>query len=306
MIRTLGQLTKSILAKLIMINLENVYLEVQLNTIGAELTRIYSKETGLDYLWPGDEAFWERQAPVLFPIIGKLKGGDFRYLGEYYKLPQHGFARNQQFDVVDQTSDAVRLSIKSNEETLKVYPFRFELVISYQLVENSVKVSYRVMNQDEKEMAFSIGGHPGFRCPLEEGLAFEDYYLEFDEPETPTQIMLSGATSLRSGMEAEVVLGNKIKLDYALFKNDALIYEGLKSKQVHLKSSKSAHGISFSFEDWRYLAFWTKPDAPFICFEPWCGIADADDSNGLIWTKKGIEKLESEQKFEVAFQMAFF
>lgn len=289
-----------------MIKLENDFLEVELNTAGAELTRIYSKETGLDYLWEGDEAFWERQAPVLFPIVGKLKGGDFRYMGEYYKLPQHGFARNQQFEVISQTSDAVTLSIKSSEETLKIYPFRFELVIGYQLVENSVKVSYQVINHDEKEMAFSIGGHPGFRCPLEEGLTLEDYYLEFDEPESPMQIMLNGATGLRNGIEVPVDLGNKISLDYSLFKNDALIYEGLQSKQVHLRSSRSAHGISFTYEGWRYLAFWTKQDAPFICFEPWCGIADADDSDGLIWVKKGIEKLEANQAFDVSYNMTFY
>ena len=289
-----------------MIKLENDDLSIELNLQGAELTRIYSKETGLDYLWEGNEEFWGRQSPVLFPIVGKLKGGDFRYLGEFYKLPQHGFARNQQFEVVEQSGGAVSLSLKNNEETLKGYPFKFELIITYQLTGASVEVYCQVVNNDEKEMAFSIGGHPGFRCPLEEGLTLEDYYIEFDEPETPSQIMLNGATSLRNGIEAPVDLGKTIELNYDLFNNDALIYEGLKSKQVHLKSHKSPHGVSFNFEGWQFMAFWTKQDAPFICFEPWCGIADADDSDGLIWTKKGIEKLETDQKFEVSFQMSFY
>jgi len=287
--------------------IENDVLLVEIKSAGAEMTRVYSKTTKLEYLWKGDPTFWGRHAPVLFPIIGQVKDKTYTVDGNNFHLSQHGFARDNEFTIINQEPDAVTLELTSSDELTKVYPFKFALKVSYSLSNNELFVSYQVINKDEKEIIFSIGGHPAFNCPLVEGTSFDDYYLEFPEKETPTQIHLNTQTGLRNGKEEQVDLGNKIDLNYDLFKNDALIYEGLKSSGVSLLSTKHQHGLTFGFNDWRYLAFWTKEkNAPFVCLEPWCGITDADDSKGEFKNKLAVENLGVEKRFSIEYSVKFF
>ncbi len=287
--------------------LENDCLLIEINSVGAELTRIYSKKTELEYLWEGDSKFWGRQSPILFPTVGLLKDKKYTIDGVKYTLPQHGFARDCDFEIINQKNNSVILELIYSEETLKIYPFKFSLEISYHLDKNKLNVGYKVINIDTKEILFSIGGHPGFKCPLVEGTLFEDYYFEFTQDENPKQLFINPVIGLLNGKEANVDLGKRIPLDYSLFKNDALIYEGLKSTEVSLVSSKHQHGLTFNFEDWKYLAFWTKgKDAPFICIEPWCGIADSENGNTDFSTKLGIEKLAVEKTFAIDYSMEFF
>ena len=164
-----------------------------------------------------------------------------------------------------------------------------------------------MINRDEKEIFFSIGGHPAFNCPLVENTSFGDYYLEFSKEERVHQLHLNTETGLRNGFEEQVDLGNKIKLNYDLFTNDALIYKGLRSSEVSLKSSKHKHGVTFGFSGWEYLAFWTKQkNTPFVCIEPWCGITDADDSNGKFADKIGVRKLAVEKRFAIEYSVKCF
>ena len=289
-----------------MISLENEHLLINVKQEGAELTRIYSKKMQLEYLWEGDDAFWGRQAPVLFPIVGKLRNGTYRYKNKDYALSQHGFARDQRFDIISKTDDTISFCFESNEATLLVYPFRFQLIISYQLNANALTVSYQVINLDDRELLFSIGGHPGFRCPLEPGLNFDDYFLSFEHNEQPQQLMLDAATGLRTGVEKTIDFGNKVALNYELFNNDALIFEGLSSTMVKLQTERNEHGLNFRFAGWKYMAFWTKKDAPYICFEPWHGIADAKDSNQDFANKKGIIHLAGNKQKAFNYEITCF
>lgn len=287
--------------------IQNEELLVEIKLAGAELTKIYSKTTKLDYLWKGDATFWGRHAPVLFPIVGQVKDKNYVVDGVNYQLSQHGFARDQVFELVHQEEDAATFELSYSEESLAVYPFKFALQVTYQLIKNQLVVSYQVINKDDKELLFSLGGHPAFNCPLVEGTSFDDYYLSFPKQESPKQLHLNTATGLRNGQEDEVNLGDQLALNYDLFSNDALIYEGLKSSEVSLLSNKHDHGLTFTFEDWNYMAFWTKEkNAPFLCLEPWCGITDADDSNGDFKTKLGIEKLAVEKRFSIDYAVTFF
>ena len=251
-----------------MISLENEHLLINVKQEGAELTRIYSKKTQLEYLWEGDDAFWGRQAPVLFPIVGKLRNGTYQYKDKDYALSQHGFARDQQFDIISKTDDTISFCFESNEATLLVYPFHFQLIISYQLNANSLTVSYQIINLDDHEMLFSVGGHPGFRCPLEPGLNFDDYRLSFEHNEQPQQLLLDPATGLMTGIEKTIDLGNKIALNYVLFNNDALIFEGLSSTKVKLETERSEHGIRFGFDGWEYMAFGLKKRLRIFVLNP--------------------------------------
>ena len=287
--------------------LENEALIVELKSAGAELTRIYSKKTGLEYLWKGDAMFWGRHAPVLFPIVGQVKDKSYQVDGENYHLSQHGFARDNEFEVVYQDDSKARFELKSSVETLEIYPFEFVLHIEYDLVGSELSIAYSVINKSNKEMFFSIGAHPAFNCPLVEGTTFDDYYLEFPQNESPVQIHLNTQTGLRNGVEEKVLLGTKLPLSYELFKNDAVIYEGLKSQEVTLKSDKHNHGLTFKYPEWRYLAFWTKgKDVPFVCLEPWRGITDADDSNGDYVNKVGVEKLAASKHFDIKHSVEIF
>lgn len=287
--------------------LENESLLIEFKLAGAELTRIYSKSTKLDYLWEGDSSYWNRQAPVLFPIVGGLKDKKYVVDGVEYELPQHGFARDSEFKIIEQQKDFVVLELQHSTETLKIYPFKFSLQITYRIDKNKLYVGYKVINKDIQEILFSIGGHPGFKCPLIEDTLFEDYYFEFDEDEKPTQTFININLGLRKEKELQVNLGKKIPLNYQLFENDALIYEGLKSTEVSLLSTKHKHGLKFDFTNFNYLAFWTKgKDAPFICIEPWCGIADSEEGQNDFSEKLGIEKLPADSTFDIEYSMEFF
>ena len=287
--------------------LENEDLLVEIKLTGAELTRIYSKSTKLDYLWEGDTEFWNRQAPVLFPIVGGLKDKKYVVDGVEYELPQHGFARDSEFRIIQQKKDLVTFELLYSEESLKVYPFKFCLQISYKIDKNRLLIKCNVVNIDSKEILFSIGGHPGFKCPLVDGTSFEDYYFEFPEDEKPTQTFINIDVGLRKEKTAQVNLGKKILLNYQLFENDALIYEGLKSTAVSLLSTKHKHGLTFDFTNFNYLAFWTKgKGAPFICIEPWWGIADSENGQDEFENKLGIVKLPVDATFTTKYSMEFF
>lgn len=287
--------------------LENEDLLVEIKLTRAELTRIYSKSTKLDYLWEGDSNHWNRQSPVLFPIVGGLKNKKYLVDGIEYKLPQHGFARDGEFNVIEQQKDFVVLELQHSTETLKVYPYEFSLQIAYRIDKNKLSVGYKVINKDTQEILFSIGGHPGFKCPLVDGTSFEDYYFEFPEGENPTQTFINIDVGLRKERTSQVDLGKKISLDYQLFENDALIYEGLKSTIVSLLSTKHKHGLTFDFTNFNYLAFWTKgKGAPFICIEPWCGIADSEVGQNEFSEKLGVERLSIGGAFDIEFSMKFF
>ena len=291
----------------IMITIENDYLQIEIKKIGAELCKVYSKQTNLDYLWKGDPKFWKRHSPVLFPIVGKLVNNSYIVDGFQYKLTQHGFARGLDFNVITKTEKSVVLKTEYSEETLLKYPYKFALQIEYQLQKNFVEVTYRVFNKDSKLMNFSIGTHPAFNCPISENTNFKDYFIEFEKEETPVQHSLNLQTGFRKKDAETVALSKKLPLSYDLFDNDALMFEGIESKKISLKSNKHGHGVHFYIPNWRYMAFWTqKGNAPFICFEPWMGIADEENTDHVFETKTGIMKLDVNQCYENQYSMEFF
>lgn len=289
MIRELGALIK----------LENQFITVEILEKGAEQTSLINKQTGIDYLWQGDSAYWNRQAPVLFPFVGRLKDNQYQYNNKTYSMNQHGFARDRIFEVTNQNETAVTLSLLSDEESKEIYPFDFCLKITYQLEEASVKVSYQVENINADEpMYFSIGGHPGFNMPLTDETSFEDYYLSFSPKRSRTLIPLKGAY-----IDYENRTLGQTNTDIALrwrhFDEDALIYETKNKNVFSILSDKTTHGISVSFTDFPYVGIWSpaKLKAPLVCIEPWYGIADTSDASGRLEDKLGIQFLKPSEQF---------
>ncbi|EAC4689931.1 aldose 1-epimerase family protein [Listeria monocytogenes] len=287
-----------------MIKLENEVLLVEMKTAGAELTRIFHKDTGLEYLWNADSKFWGRHSPVLFPTVGRLVEDTYLVDGKPYHLGQHGFARDRDFQVVEQTEKSVRFELDADEDSLAVYPYKFKLSIIYTIEKNTVAVSYEVENTDNKRIYFSIGAHPAFNLPLIDGTTFEDYYLDFGTEENLETLCLEGP--YRSGEIKKVVdeAARYLPLNYDLFKNDALIFEALKQKEMTIKSDKTPHFVKVSFPEFPFVGVWTaKAGTPFLCIEPWYGIVDGAGKSVELRDKAGIEHLEPEAVFASEYEI---
>lgn len=280
-------------------------LSVAVSLVGAELQHIERTDTQLQYLWQGDDAFWNRKAPILFPIVGRLKNDRYRYANQEFSLPQHGFARDAQFEVLEQTSDRVCLVTRANEHTRKVYPFDFELYVTYALHDNRLVVTYGVKNPSNESLYFSIGAHPGFRVPLFDNEVYTDYYLEFDQPATAERwLLVDGLIDDRA--VSFISQQQRVPLSHQLFEPGAVVLKQFGPQKITLGSRNHAHGLHFEFKNYPYLGIWAKTGAPFVCIEPWHGIADGVNATGELEHKEGIICLPTSQTFECEYSVDFF
>lgn len=282
--------------------LENEFLTVTAVKKGAEITSIKDNKDNTEYIWTGDALFWGRHAPILFPIVGRVKNNEYKIGDMTYKLNQHGFARDCSFDIVENNREKALFRLSFSEESLKVYPYRFELDVQYCLKDKTLEVTYIVRNVDSEDIYFSIGAHPGFNCPLTDGdieqSSFEDYYFEFENKETAHIIPVSSNGFILRETEPFLNNCNIIPISHELFKKDALVFNNLKSKKISLKNSKSSKGITMDFTGFPYLGLWSKPiGAPFVCIEPWYGHTDFEDFEGDFKDKEDILKLNKGKEF---------
>lgn len=284
--------------------IENDKLKLSFRTLGGEMTSIRSKKDDLEYLWKGDEAYWKYHSPVLFPIVGKVLNNEYRVDGKTYVLPQHGLARLHEYEVIKETPSSISFRLRYNEELLKVYPFRFSLTISYTLEEDTIKVQYSVHNEDYKTIYFSVGAHPAFMCPLFEGESLNDYYLEFNEKEDLNLMKLNSQGFFQREKKEFMKNSNTIPLSLALFKPDALVFSGLKSSTIAIKTHKHDRSITMNFSQFPFLGIWTKNSgAPFLCLEPWHGHADYVDFKEDISKKPGMVSLTTGQTFSCSYDV---
>ena len=272
------------------ITLSNNKISASINTIGAELIRL--EKDNQNYIWTVNETYWNKTSPILFPIVGRLKNDAYTIADKKYELPRHGFARNFEFQILNQTENSVVFVLESNSETLKNYPFEFKLQLEYELDGNELKMKYSVENRSEVTMPFSIGAHPAFA--IED--SFSDYSLQFNEAEEFVSYELENEQFNNSFRKINSENG-QINLNYSLFEKDALVFKHLKSNELILLN-KNKPVLSVQFEGFPYLGIWTKPNAPFLCIEPWCGLADNVNHNGNIFEKEGIQLLGNEFNFQ--------
>ncbi len=277
--------------------IENDFLTVAIHEKGAELTSIFSKPLGLEYMWNGDPAFWAKHSPVLFPVVGALKNNTYFFQNRPYQLPRHGFAREKMFSVRRQAPDSITFSLLNDEETMLVYPFEFEFTIYYTLKENVLAVTYEVLNKGSDEMYFSIGGHPAFKVPLLNDTNYEDYYLEFNRKENAHRWRVSPDGLIDEGTHPVFLNDSVIHLQKELFLEDALVFKDLVSDRVSLKSTRHPHGLDFDFRGFPYMGIWAAKNADFVCIEPWCGIADSVFTDQQLKNKEGINKLGEKETF---------
>lgn len=286
--------------------LKNKILQIGFQDKGAELCSIISQRTGKEFMWNANPDVWGSHAPVLFPIIGALKDGEFHYEGNSYSVPKHGFIRNNENLKINQVSDnCLEYSLKFDEESFKSYPFEFEFIVRYVVEGNSIIVEHEVVNHSkDKPLFFSVGGHPAFKCPLFEGESYEDYFLEFEEVENVStwEVLTNGL--INSTTRFLIENSNILPLTRTLFDKDALILKDLKSKKVSLKSKKSTTSITVEYPDFNYLGIWAKPGGQFVCIEPWLGISDSHTTDKDFTKKEGIIRLESNSNFIASYRIS--
>lgn len=291
-----------------MITVENEWLKVDIESHGAEVRRVKHKKNGLDYMWTGDNKYWGRVSPVLFPIVGRLKDDQYQINGQTYKMSQHGFLRDVEFSVLEQTATKAAFIFESAGRFIDVYPYEFKAIIRYILKEDSLIVHWEIVNENEKAMHFSIGAHPAFRTPLLEDESIEEYGLHF----TPAAGKNVIEYELKNSLLHEKGTVNEIKtlpLTNSLFAKDALVYSNI--DKITLVSNKSSHGVEVMFENFPFVGIWSKyiPEdgsiAPFVCIEPWYGVADTYDTSGSFNEKFGNNKLGAGNTFHAEYSIRF-
>ena len=267
--------------------IENEALSVQISSLGAELYSIKSND-GCEYIWQGDAKYWSGRAPIMFPICGRFYEGKYTYLGKTYEMGSHGIARHSEFTLKNQQKSKITLSLVGNEETKKAYPFDFIFDVTFSLEGASLSVEYKVKNTDSKDLIFGLGAHPAFNVPLEKGLKFEDYRVEFDKE--CDAFRLNFSPTCFCTRNDQLYLGKKTKaidLKHNLFDDDAIFLYNT-PKKITLLSSKGTKSVTVKFDNMKYVGLWhaTKKDAPYVCIEPWCSSPSDDGVVDDLLTKK--------------------
>lgn len=276
--------------------ISNSILTASIKHAGAELFSLTDSKNK-EYIWEGNPDFWGKHSPILFPIVGTLKNNTYTINEKEYQLPRHGFARDMEFQLVEKTGNSAVFSLESNAETLKKYPFEFELQLIYTLENTSLNIEYIVINKGETKMPFSIGAHPAIALPEK----FENYAFKF-EKEEPLKYNLLENDLISNKTETLKTVENVVPLNYKLFENDALVFKTLESNSLTILENSKPY-IKVDFEDFPSLGIWTKDQAPFVCIEPWFGYSDTANNTGDLFKKEGILVLEADQTFHSQFSI---
>ncbi|HLT88887.1 MAG TPA: aldose 1-epimerase family protein [Sphingobacterium sp.] len=270
--------------------IENSYLRVEVHSAGAELRSLYDKKQFRELIWQRDLTFWDKSSPVLFPFIGELKDGNYRYDNETYQMPKHGFARNCEFEVVRRMDEEISFLLQSNETTRQVYPFNFELYLHYKLHHKRLSCTYEIRNSGNSDMLFSIGGHPAFQLDIKSGNDLSGYYFVFPDDHILKRYFIRDGL-LHSQPAEQILEGSRLYLRNDMFLDDAWVLKDLQSTEVYLKNKSGDYQIKLDFAGFPYLGLWAPVGAPFVCLEPWGGVNDLEAHGGVLEKKEGVERL---------------
>ena len=288
--------------------IENSFLKISVSDHGAELTGIYDKTNDREILWQADPAYWKRHAPVLFPNVGRNYKDIWRLNGKEYPSRQHGFARDNDFICTDITDTSLSFVLKSSEETLNVYPFAFALKITYTLKERDLDVCWEVVNNDSETMYFTIGGHPAFRVPVREGESQSDYRLAFEGLDTLTYLLIdtSVGTVLADEPHTLSLENGTCSIAPHMFDKDALVFDNGQIEWAALALPDGKTYIALESKGFPNFGIWSKPGAPYVCLEPWCGRCDNRGFEGELSEKPGVNTLKAGEVFEKSYDIIVY
>ena len=295
------------------ISISSNSLTASIDTMGAQLMSLRKGES--EYLWQGDANWWPRRAPILFPIVGVLKDSKAESAEGTISLARHGLARLNQFEVVEQSPSSITLQLKSTEETRKAYPYDFELKLIFSVDGDTLTQSYKVTNPANVVLPFTLGAHPAFNIPIPgvEAASLDQYYLLFTHSWTSygPSITDDGLCDYTTPQRL-IVDSDTLPLSWELIDREKTItLEDVPDRRITLaanvEASSEAHGIQMDFEGFDYLGIWSAaPGCPFVALEPWCGIADTVDTDGVFEHKPGIMCLEPEQSITKTLSVKVF
>ncbi|MGN0398955.1 MAG: aldose 1-epimerase family protein [Blautia sp.] len=292
-------------------HIENEFLYVEIDTHGAELVHVFDKENKREVLWQAERPFWNRHAPILFPNVGKHYENVYCINGKTYPTSQHGFARDKEFKPVDATEHAISFELQDDEETRKIFPWKFSLIITYGLTEKSLSVSYRVKNKSQEIMYFTIGGHPGFSVPVLPDTQRNQYHLIFKNgPVLKYKLIYENSGNVWNEKEYELSLENagefyRYPVKDDLFDRDALVFDEGQIQYAGIAYPDGTPYIEMECEGFTHFGIWSMKagteNAPFVCLEPWMGRCDNYGFSEEISKKKGIIKLDRQEDFMAGY-----
>ncbi len=286
-----------------MYTISNDKITVTISDMGAELQSIRTAD-GTEFLWQGDPTYWSGRAYNLFPICGRLTDGKYTYKGKEYQMNLHGFARKTRYEVASHKEDSICFRLTQSEASLASYPFNFELTITYTLEGSGVRTTFNVTNTDDKELIFSVGGHPGFNVPFaDDGTVFEDYYLEFDCVKPVKNIIMSPTCYItHDEPDYPLEYGRILPLKHNLFDNDAVVLADM-CKAVTLRNTKNNRTLRMEYPDMNYVGLWHAPktEAPYVCIEPWSSLPAYDRVVDDLDTKRDMEHLAPGKTYTNSF-----
>lgn len=279
--------------------IENETLKVQIDDVGAQLMSIKTKKDDHEYLWQGNPVYWTGRAYNLFPVIGRMNGGKYDYRGKTYDMPLHGLVRKERLEGKKISETKAEFSYTDNEKTFPLYPFRFLYKVTFSLSGDKLFVSTSVKNMDEKPIHFGVGGHPGFFVPMEKGLAFEDYYVRFDNAGEVRECVMNADVLFTGETPLYVLRDKKLPLRHELFPLDALVLVGTGDKAT-IASDKGKRSVTMEYPDMKYMGIWQKPasDAPYICLEPWSMLPASANGRDDFETRPDITHLAVDETYE--------
>lgn len=269
-------------------NIENKDFSLSVKEMGAELNSFKSKKTGFEFIWGGNTDIWYGQSPILFPIIGRLLDDKYRLNDKEYTMPKHGIVRKKPFKLIDKTENSLKFIQSDDEESLKEYPYHFDLIVEFKITDNGLSVTHTVVNKNDCIMYYSFGAHPAFNCEIGD-------YLEFSENEKLLTERIDHDSILIEEKFPVNIDGNKLIITENLFDDDALILSGYKSQAISLKSNNHNRVVKFNFDS-PLLGIWAKPGAPYVCIEPWWGVNDNYDKKDDLSQKRGIMALNPNEE----------
>ncbi len=283
--------------------ISNDKITIQVDSMGAELKSLKDVAAGREYMGNADPRYWKRTSPVLFPLVGGLKGGSYRIEGKEYPMGQHGFARDMEFKLKSQEANEIWFTLESDAGTLRSYPYPFLLELGYELADKTVIVKWNVKNPAADRMYFSIGGHPAFLCPIEEGTEQTDYSIRLDAGDQVKVSVLDNG--LVNGETVDYKLEHGVlPVTEHLFDADALVIEHGQAHSVALVKPDGKAYLTVTF-DAPLFGIWSPPKkhAPFICIEPWYGRCDRTDFDGEWKEREWGQVLEPGGTFKAEYKI---
>ena len=287
--------------------IKNHFLRAKVSSLGAELVSLYDFSNSRELIWQGNADVWPCQAPVLFPLVGRLKTEEFTYEGKRYGIGIHGFARFMEFSLSEQTGDAVSFTLVSSAQTRKQYPFDFEFTVRYSLDGSRLLKEHIVTNTSEGEMYYEVGGHEGYRLPLTAGEKMSDFYLVFPNKNALFPYVNNSDKMLLNQKHTVDLEGGRLFLHMDVFANDALILDDEAGKVVELHGPKTGRILTVYFPDFKYLGVWTKYlpfDTNYVCIEPWSSLPDFLHLGHELTEKIGIRRLAPRQSEILSYSVS--